>query len=134
LGLSVLLSACAAPAPPAPLRAITAYRLAERVVDGMRLTVLEPVTDEPAGFAVSAEIEAEMTPLRAAPGEVVRVRIRVKDADPRARYEITIEPSRPGVEIVGSARFAVVGWATVEARFVARSQGEGGIVIRATRR
>ncbi len=147
-----LASCTAASAPPA--RAIIGWRLVERPARELTdrglggdatldpnspVMVFEPVYEDElpvvtrSGGRTGRTVEARVTtdPSRPAPGEVVTATVRVTHPGEGVRYEITAEPTRDGISILGSSTVIVSAGEPGVIRFTSRCQGAGGVVIRA---
>ncbi len=102
-----------------------AWHLVEVEVEGGKLLVLK--REDPA----PPNIQVRLSRDRVGVGEVVEAEIRISGATGRHRVEV--QPSRPGVRILGPSVFDVGDSGPVTVRFTCESVGRGGIRVRVSR-
>lgn len=74
-------------------------------------------------------VQIELARVSARVGDMVDAKLYVANGNPRAYYEITVEPTRDSVRILPSKKFIVRGRERVKVQFTSFADGQGGVSV-----
>jgi hypothetical protein len=93
---------------------------------GAQVLIAKRIVPQPEGALI---VQIELARVSARVGDMVDAKLYVANGNPRAYYEITVEPTKDSVRVLPSKKFVVRGREKVRAQFTSFADGQGGISV-----